>query len=63
MRVLLVEDDLILGDGIKAGLEQDGYVVVIRYIMCFIKCLCPLHKMCAVLLLLIHIKARFRSLE
>lgn len=27
MRILLVEDDLILGDGIKAGLEQDGYVV------------------------------------
>lgn len=27
MRILLVEDDLILGDGIKAGLEQDGYAV------------------------------------
>jgi two-component system response regulator QseB len=27
MRVLLIEDDEILGDGLKAGLEQTGYVV------------------------------------
>lgn len=27
MRVLLVEDDTLLGDGIRAGLRQDGYVV------------------------------------
>ncbi|MDZ4263197.1 MAG: response regulator transcription factor [Pseudomonadota bacterium] len=27
MRLLLVEDDLLLGDGISAGLKQDGYTV------------------------------------
>ena len=27
MRVLLIEDDEILGDGLKAGVEQTGYVV------------------------------------
>ncbi len=27
MRILLVEDDPLLGDGIRAGLSQDGYVV------------------------------------
>ena len=27
MRILLVEDDRLLGDGIQAGLQQDGYVV------------------------------------
>ncbi len=27
MRLLLVEDDLLLGDGIRAGLGQDGYTV------------------------------------
>ena len=27
MRVLLVEDDLILGDGIRAGLRMDGFTV------------------------------------
>ncbi len=27
MRVLLVEDDKLLGDGIRAGLQQDGYAV------------------------------------
>jgi len=27
VRVLLVEDDTLLGDGIRAGLRQDGYVV------------------------------------
>lgn len=27
MRILLVEDDPILGDGIRAGLRQDGYTV------------------------------------
>jgi DNA-binding response OmpR family regulator len=27
MRLLLVEDDVLLGDGIKAGLEQAGYAV------------------------------------
>src|SRR5512143_138626 len=27
MRVLLVEDDALLGDGLRAGLEQDGYTV------------------------------------
>jgi DNA-binding response OmpR family regulator len=27
MRILLVEDDSILGDGIRAGLKQVGYVV------------------------------------
>lgn len=27
MRLLLVEDDRLLGDGIQAGLKQDGYVV------------------------------------
>ena len=27
MRLLLVEDDGILGDGIRAGLSQEGYAV------------------------------------
>ena len=27
MRVLLVEDDELIGDGIKAGLSQEGYTV------------------------------------
>ncbi len=27
MRLLLVEDDMILGDGLKTGLEMDGYAV------------------------------------
>lgn len=27
MRILLVEDDTLLGDGIRAGLRQDGYAV------------------------------------
>ncbi len=27
MRVLLVEDDLLIGDGVRAGLEQEGYTV------------------------------------
>jgi len=27
MRVLLVEDDLLLGDGVKSGLNQEGFIV------------------------------------
>ena len=27
MRILLVEDDLLLGDGIRVGLSQEGYTV------------------------------------
>ncbi len=27
MRILLVEDDLLIGDGVRAGLEQEGYTV------------------------------------
>ncbi|MFV2058834.1 MAG: DNA-binding response regulator, partial [Thiohalomonadales bacterium] len=27
MRILLVEDDELLGDGLKAGLTQDGFAV------------------------------------
>ena len=27
MRILLVEDDVLIGDGVRAGLEQEGYIV------------------------------------
>ena len=27
MRILLVEDDLLLGDGVEAGLRQTGFTV------------------------------------